>query len=952
MLKLFQIPIVFGVLFSVMALSSCSDPSDKTKPRFDPLIHVWPHDLVALDPDPAVRYGRLNNGMRYAITQNSLPKQEAAIRFWIKAGALHEQDDELGTAHFLEHMAFNGSENIPEGDLVKSLERLGLQFGADSNASVSFSRTMYKLNLPNVDDETVDYALLVLREFSDKLLIETDAVDRERGVVLAEENRSNNAFRKAQRIANAFFYKDHLQIRRPNIGTPESLQTIDADMLRAFYENYYRPERSFLVIAGDFDVDLIEQKIIEVFSNWNSNGSAPAEPDLSAALEKRAVEGRVYNDPKINDSLLMFSSIESTSGAPTEAYQLRRFHEIIATTIVNRRIAKTTLKPDSPIRYGSVAYYVKAQGDQRIARGTPKDKDWHAVIEILQEEIKTALEFGFQKAEYDEVVADLRRAARDASNNMDKRKSTQIADGILGQFSGGRVATSPTKNLEMMDRHITTTEIADIDSAFRRIYANFEPQIWLQGKDYDDVSDQDLVKAFKEVNLRKANPPETREKKEFAYQLFGSAGKIVDRQFREDFEVESLKFDNNVRLNLKKTDFKKDWINIVVNMGEGSYIVPTEERELISLGRSFSWGGFQDHPVSDIKEIFAGKNVNTRLFLNDRFFSFFSALNPEDLEDQLKVWTAMTTAPGYRPEWKIKYDEGRKAYFQTKDSTPGGVARQHVSKIWANDDERFGVLPLKRYLDAQPDAFKAIFQTEFENGAIEIGIVGDYDREQIIAAVAKTFGALPARRPEFLYSSVKNSRVFPEPNRVELFHKGERNQGAIYLAWPFDDKWDFEKMNKFEFIRRILLNRMRETIREDLGISYAPSVGLTYPEHVSGYGYFSTSIKCNPEFFAQYEAAAKSIVADMKTGDITPDEVERVRKPALEKNERSQKENANWVGAVTTAHSRPEILDRRKGTELFLKTLSADDLNKLSQNLFDPNRLHTITITAENKSSE
>ncbi len=938
---------IFLLLSSAVFLLSCQGNESRDVPIFDPLVHTWPHDLVDIEPDPAIRYGILDNGLRYALSQNSLPEKEAAIRFWIKAGARHELDDELGVAHFLEHMAFNGSENIPEGELIKDLERLGLKFGADSNASTSFSRTIYKLNLPNVDTETVDYGLRVLREMSDKLLIEADAVERERGVVMAEENRSNNVFRAAQRASNKFFYEDAFMTKRPTIGTPESLKVLSAEQLREFYDNHYRPERAFLVMVGDFNLDDIEAKIRSTFADWHPDGEAPPEIDLrKEKMRDRGVEANVYKSPEISDNLVMMSATDSTSSAYNLKKYEKTFRESIATSIVNRRLAKKVLDPDSPVRSARILYYVRHAGDQRIARATPKDKDWQAAIEILNAEIKSALEYGFQEVEYEEVLADMRRATRDAANNIDKRKSIQIAEGILSSFSGGRVNVSPETALEQFEAYAKATTLEDIEQEFIRMFSDFEPLIWLQGKGYEEVSNEEVIAAFKASDEKDAGAPEVREKKTFAYTDFGPAGKTIEGSYREDFEIESLVFDNNVRLHLKKTDFKTDWVNIVVNIGEGTLIVPTENREIIALGSLYELGGFEAHPVTDLKEIFAGKKINTRLSMGSEKLAFSSALNPEDLLSQLQVWTAMTTAPGYREGWKTKFDQGRKAYFQTKDSTPGGVARQHVGKIWADNDPRLGVLPLERYLGAQPEDFKQYFHEGLQNGAIEIGIVGDFDRDQIVADVAKTFGALDQRRPEFrtFDNLIRN---FPKPDRVELFHKGKTNEGAFYMAWPIAGEWDHLKGQEYEFIRRILQNRMIETVRENLGLSYSPSIGANYPESYSGYGYVSAAVTMDPKDFTAFEKAAKTLVADMRSGNITADEVDRVRQPALEKFERTRKENSTWVGRVASAYSRPEEFDRLNAMEAFLDTVSHEQLNLAVQTLFDPDTLHIVSIRAE-----
>jgi len=204
-----QLPMTLILIFLSAACHSTED-TQATAPLFDPAIHIWPHDLSDVPLDPDVTYGRLT----------------------IRAGAKHETADTSGAAHFLEHMAFNGTENVPEGEMVKSLERMGLAFGADTNASTSFTRTDYRLTLPEVDDETVDYALFIMREVADKMLIEPEAVDRERGIVKAEQARRQSPGLKASEAFSKFTQPDSLYNKRPIAGTPESLDAIMAEVAR------------------------------------------------------------------------------------------------------------------------------------------------------------------------------------------------------------------------------------------------------------------------------------------------------------------------------------------------------------------------------------------------------------------------------------------------------------------------------------------------------------------------------------------------------------------------------------------------------------------------------------------------------------------------------------------------------------------------------------------------
>ncbi len=246
--------------------------------------------------DPDIRFGALPNGMRYAIRRQTIPAGQAAVRLWFDAGALDETDAQQGLAHFLEHMAFNGSKAVPEGDMVKILERLGLAFGADTNASTGFDETIYKLDLPKTDDETVDTALMLLREAAGNLTLDPAAVDRERGVVLSEERASDTPSTRVFKAGLEFQLRGQRMPQRYPIGKVDVLQNAPASQIADFYRRFYRPERAVLVVAGDFDPAAMEAKIRARFGDWKAEGPAGVDPDLGK-VEPRKTEAKLVVEP-------------------------------------------------------------------------------------------------------------------------------------------------------------------------------------------------------------------------------------------------------------------------------------------------------------------------------------------------------------------------------------------------------------------------------------------------------------------------------------------------------------------------------------------------------------------------------------------------------------------------------------------------------------------------------
>src|SRR5688572_27798713 len=238
--------------------------------------HEWPFEESDLPPDPEYRFGRLDNGMRYVIRPNGTPAGQGMVQFWVDAGSVAETEEERGYAHFIEHMAFNGSTRVPEGEMVRLLEREGLAFGPDTNASTNFDVTLYMLNLPRNDPALLDTALMLMRETASELTFSPEAVEREKGIVLSER-RVRDTYQLRNLVDNLEFqYPGSRFADRLPIGTVESLQAATPDKLRALYQRIYRPENTAIVVVGDFDPDQVEAEIREHFASWQPAPIVPA----------------------------------------------------------------------------------------------------------------------------------------------------------------------------------------------------------------------------------------------------------------------------------------------------------------------------------------------------------------------------------------------------------------------------------------------------------------------------------------------------------------------------------------------------------------------------------------------------------------------------------------------------------------------------------------------------
>ncbi len=241
---------------------------------------AWPQAASDLPADPGARFGVLPNGMKYAVMRNATPAHATSLRLRIGSGSLDESDAEQGLAHVLEHMAFKGSTHVAAGDMIKKLQRLGLGFGADTNASTGWTQTVYEFDLPHSDQESLDTGLMLMREIASELTLDPKALDSERGVVLSEERLRDTPDYRAQKAQLDLFLHGQLAARRFPIGQVDIIQHAPVSLIRQFYEANYRPDNATLIAVGDFDPAAVEAEIKAKFADWHEPAAAKPAPDL------------------------------------------------------------------------------------------------------------------------------------------------------------------------------------------------------------------------------------------------------------------------------------------------------------------------------------------------------------------------------------------------------------------------------------------------------------------------------------------------------------------------------------------------------------------------------------------------------------------------------------------------------------------------------------------------
>lgn len=892
----------------------------------------WAFEKSDVPVDPDYRFGRLDNDMRYVVRRNATPAGTAVIRMDVAVGSLDESDSEQGFAHFVEHMAFNGSARVPEGEMVKLLERNGLAFGADTNASTSFDHTVYKLDLPRNDPVLVDTALMLMRETASNLTISQEAVARERGVVLSEmRDRNTWSYRNVFDTAR-FFYPKALYARRFPIGTTEALNAATGASLRAFYEREYVPAHVTLVVVGDFDVGAVEAGIVRHFNDWTP-APAQRQPDAGPVDRKDKDRVAVYIDPALSERITIQRNGRYLDERDTIAQRRTNLLREIGYAALNRRFQRLSRSATAPFRsagLGTGDVFETARSTRLILDVV--DGRWRRGIMAAAREYRRALAHGFTAAEIAEQLAGVRTSLENAAGSANTRNNFVIADAALSLVEDGLVPSTPASVLARFNAFAPTITPEAVLRAMKREALKLDdPLIRFQGR----VAPKGGEQALRETWRRAMHAPIVEQSESalgsFAYTQFGTPGTVTSDIREPQLGIREVRFANGVMLNLKHTDIEDDRVTLSLAIDGGDMLDTRENPLAVEMAPHLDEGGLGKHSRDELDSLLAGHTFGLGFQRGEATFNARAQTTPRDLQLQLQVLTALITDPGYRPEGEVQYRQSINNYFAQNRATPGSAMQADIGGILSDDDPRFSLQKVESYRRLTFAKLREDIGHRLAHGAIEIGVVGDIDEDRTIAMVAATLGALPSRESAFRGYEEQPPRTFTKDRSPRVIrHGGPADQALLRITWPTRDDSDPVESLKLEMLERVMRIELTDELREALGKAYSPSANNYQSRHWIGYGTFSVSASLDVADVAAARAAIARTVSQLIAAPVSDDVFRRAREPLVEALQNALKNNGGWLSLVDRAQTEASRIDRYEQASARLQAITPTDVQAMA----------------------
>lgn len=939
---------LLALAFSLALLPSAAAGQRAQRSAAPPAANAWLQASSDLPADPDTRFGTLPNGMRYAIRRNATPPHNASLRLRIDAGSLAEADDQRGLAHFIEHMVMNGSTNVPEGEFVRRLERHGLRFGPDTNATTEFTQTYYKLDLPETDAATVDEALFLLREVAGEASFTPAAIDRERGIIQSEERtRATPALRMVMDQLG-FFMPGQLITRRFPIGTPEVIAQAQRDRFLALYRAYYRPERATLIVVGDFDPDEMERKIRDRFSNWRGQGPAGPNPALGA-VAPRQTGARIHVEAGLPNQVVMAWVRPPDLRPDNRATRAAKLDEALVVAVLNRRLERLTAQSPSPFNLARAVRSDLADSaniTQLIAIVGPGA--WRPGLTAIETEQRRLAEHGMTQAELSREIEQVRAVLVTNAAGAATRQTPVIADSLLRNVNEHEVFDSPAQQLSWFDAAVSGVTVARANQVARQLFAG-EPLLYMTSPTPVEGGEAALLAAWRTAHAAPVAAAEARQVQPWPYTSFGTPGQVVERrELPAEIGATAIRFANGVRLTVKQTAFANDQIIVSVRMGNGVAGTPADRSNPAwALAPTFAGGGLGRISIEDMQDTLNGRTFSANLAMTEDAFRLTGQTRPADFALQMQVLAAYVTDPGWRPTGFDRVRGLTATLLGQLDATPGGVFSREDGKLLHNGERRFGLPSAADMQATRLDDVRAMVQPALSQAPIEVVVVGDVTVDEAIRQVAATFGALPARPASAPPPAGLDATRFPAGNAepVRLTHGGRADQGLAYIGWPTTGFYaDQRQARALTALADVFQLRLIQKIREEQGTTYSPGSGHNPSEIFPNYGVFFARIEARPEALAGFLRDAEGIVADLRDRPIEADEMARAMRPRLESLQRQRNDNGWWLSELAGIQTDSRVAQSITRQIADYQSLTPADLQRVARLFLLPDRDYKILV--------
>ncbi|WP_245905280.1 M16 family metallopeptidase [Gelidibacter algens] len=888
--------------------------------------------------NPEVKMGKLENGLTYYIQNNGKPENKVELRLVVNAGSILEDEEQLGLAHFMEHMNFNGTKNFEKNELVDYLQSIGVKFGAHLNAYTSFDETVYILPIPSDDPEKLEKGFQIIEDWAHNALLTSEQIDSERGVVLEEYRLGKGADeRMRQNYLPKLLYGSKYADRLP-IGTKENLETFDHESLRRFYKDWYRPDLMAVMAVGDLDVNTLEAKIKSHF------GSIP--------VAKNPKKREVFDMPNHKETFIaietdkeasmsqvqvLFKDYETATPDLTIADYKHSMVESLFGQMLNNRLDELRNSPNPPFVFGFSYHggtYARTKEAYQSFAMTSETGQLNA-LKTLLEENERVKKFGFFKGELERAKKDILARLEKTYKDKDKTESERI----VGEFVNNFLEEEPMPGIEweynFQKEEMPNITLEDVNSLITNYIKEDNRVIILTGPEKEGVAkvtEAEVQAVLDNVKNTELTPYEDKEVAAALLTNVPAAGQIVNYDKDDALGTTTLTLSNGAKVTYKITDFKNDEILFDAFSFGGTSLYSNEDYKATSFANNgLGEAGVNNFDINEMSKILSGKIVNVRPSIGTYSEGLSGNASPKDLEELFQLTHLYFTALNKNKDAYNSYKEKQKAFMTNMMSSPQFFFQIEMGKFMYGDNPRYLGFPSPEDMDnADYDLAYKKYQERFADaGDFHFYFVGNIDEKKLAEYSEKYLANLPSTTAKETYK-VDDFRPLTGQHE-KIVEVGKDQKSMVRMTYHGPTEYTEKEDYALQSLGEVLSIKLIEKLREEEGGVYGVGARGNINKMPYGWYSFNISFPCGPENVDKLTAATLAEVDKLVKNGPTDQDLAKIKEAQLLDYKEDLKDNRFWLRTLKNADYQGMDAKKMLDYEKSVANLTKEDLHNVAK---------------------
>lgn len=888
--------------------------------------------------NPDVKTGTLSNGLTYYIKNNPKPENKLELRLVVKIGSILEDEDQLGLAHFMEHMCFNGTKNFKKNELVDYLQSIGVKFGAHLNAYTSFDETVYMLSIPSEDPEKLEKGFQVIEDWAHNVLLTDEEIDKERGVVLEEHRLGQGANeRMMQKYLPKVLYGSKYAKRLP-IGKKKIIESFDYETIRRFYKDWYRPDLMSVIAIGDVDVNTLEEKIKSHFRHiTNPETSRPRETFYLENHKETLITIESDKEAAFSSVQVIFKDLENSKANVTIDEYKHQMAESLFSQMINNRLDELRNGENPPFVYGysyhGGTWAKTKEAYQSIAMSSETGQ--LKALETLLEENERVRQFGFKSSELERSKKNILARLEKAYNDKDKTESNRIIGEFIRHFLTNEPVPGIAWEYNFHKEHLGDINLEDVNSLIANYIREDNRVIVITGPEkegLEKVTEAQVLELLNTVNDKDLKPYEDEVLPESLITNKPTLGSITNTSKDEALGTTTLTLSNGATVTYKKTDFKNDEIVFDgYSHGGASLYSDKDYLAVYHANRSLRDAGVNNFDKTTLDKMLSGKIVNVRPSIFGYSQDISGSASPKDFEELFQLTYLYFTALNKNEKTFNSYINKQKAIYGNLLANPQYYFYTEMNKFLSGKDPRFIGHPSNEALDNTD--YNLAYQKYKERFADASGFkfyfVGNIDENKLIEYSKQYLASLPATNSNETFK-VPDFRPL-SGSHEKIIKKGKDPKSSVRILYQGETEYDSKEAYALKSLGEILTIKLIEKLREEEGGVYGVGAKGKIDKLPYTWYEFNISFPCGPENVDKLKAAALAEVEEIIKNGPTDKDLAKIKEAQLLDRKKHLKENGFWL-----AHLKQSDYYNRNPLYVFdfeknLKNLSKKDIQKVAK---------------------